>query len=161
MRERYDEADAWYRRALAIFERLGLERDAASDYHHLGIVAQRRERYDEAEGWFRRALAIFERLGHPPLRVQTLRAMGLLREYQNQLPDAVRWFGEGLAIAAEHDLGIRSRLIANLVRVRGSLGRNGFATAWREACGAEPPPELLDPPEDGGESTTSIRPRVK
>ena len=32
-------------------ERLELERDAATDYHNLGVIAQKRERLDEAEQW--------------------------------------------------------------------------------------------------------------
>jgi tetratricopeptide (TPR) repeat protein len=39
-RQQFDQAEAWYRKALEIYERLGLERYAASDYHQLGIVAQ-------------------------------------------------------------------------------------------------------------------------
>jgi len=47
--ERVDEAEDWYRKALAIFEELGDRLHAAASYHQLGIIAQRRERVDEAE----------------------------------------------------------------------------------------------------------------
>jgi len=35
-RQKLDQAEVWYRKALEIKERLGLEQKAASDYHHLG-----------------------------------------------------------------------------------------------------------------------------
>ena len=38
------------------------ERNAASDYHQLGVIAHERKQFDEAEKYHRKALEIFERL---------------------------------------------------------------------------------------------------
>jgi len=62
-RQQFDEAEKWYRKALEIREQLGLERDAASDYHQLGVIAQKQQQFDEAEKWYRKALEIREQLG--------------------------------------------------------------------------------------------------
>ncbi|HTC74966.1 MAG TPA: CHAT domain-containing protein, partial [Edaphobacter sp.] len=42
-RQQFDRAEQWYRKAIEIQERLGLERWAASHYHQLGMVAQERQ----------------------------------------------------------------------------------------------------------------------
>ncbi|MEO2005561.1 MAG: CHAT domain-containing protein, partial [Candidatus Poribacteria bacterium] len=62
-RHDYAGAETWFRKALEIEERLGLEAGAATDYHQLGILAQERQDYAGAETWFRKALDISERLG--------------------------------------------------------------------------------------------------
>ena len=65
-RGRLDEAEDWYRKALAIKEELGNRPGMASTYHRLGMTAQDRGRLDEAEDWFRKALAIERGARQPP-----------------------------------------------------------------------------------------------
>jgi tetratricopeptide (TPR) repeat protein len=65
-RKRLDEAEDWYRKALAIEEELGYRPLIALTYHQLGIAAQVRWELDEAEDWYRKALAIKEELGDLP-----------------------------------------------------------------------------------------------
>ena len=140
----FDGAEAQYRKALEIFERLGLERDAASVYHQLGMVAQNRQDFDGAEAWYRKALDIKERLGHPPLQVNTLAQLGVLRRRQQQLGEAVSLFGRALFIAAEYQMRVGNQITADLARVMDAMGEAEFTTAWRGAfSGQEPPLEVL------------------
>ncbi|HKV42945.1 MAG TPA: tetratricopeptide repeat protein [Blastocatellia bacterium] len=62
-RLQYETAEHRFKKALAIRERLWLEREAAADYHHLGRVTMLRGQFDQAEDWFRKAAAAFEQLG--------------------------------------------------------------------------------------------------
>ena len=138
-RQQFDQAEAWYRKALAIEERLGLERYAASDYHQLGIVAQERQQFDQAEEWYRKALAVYERLEHPPLMVNTLAQFGVLRRRQNRLEEAVSWYGRALAIASRYQMHVAGQILAHLARIMKSMGEEAFAAAWRQAFQQEPP----------------------
>ena len=61
-RRQYETAEHRFKKALAIRERLWLEREAAADYHRLGRVTMLRGQHDQAEEWFRKALETFERL---------------------------------------------------------------------------------------------------
>jgi len=143
-RQQFDQAEAWYRQALEIRERLGLERYAAAAYHQLGRIAQERQQFDQAEAWYRQALEIFERLGHPPLQVNTLAQLGVLRSLQGRLDQAVVWFGRASAIATAHDMRVGIQILAHLARVMKAMGEEQFTAAWRQAFeGQEPPLDVL------------------
>ncbi|MDP2726437.1 MAG: tetratricopeptide repeat protein, partial [Dehalococcoidia bacterium] len=134
----------WYRKALEIKERLGLEREAAGDYHQLGMIAQLRQQFDRAEEWYRKALEIFERLGHPPLLVDTLAQLGVLRRVQGRHGEAVSWLGQALAIAAEYNMRVGAQILAVLARMMKAMGEEEFTVAWRQAFpGREPPLEVI------------------
>ena len=53
-----DDAEAWYKKSLAIKEALGDRPGMAPSYHQLGMVAQERGALDEAEAWYKKSLAI-------------------------------------------------------------------------------------------------------
>ena len=59
----FAQAEQWYRKSLAIKEKLGNEHGAAGTYHHLGRLAQEQRDFAQAEHWYRKALAIKEKLG--------------------------------------------------------------------------------------------------
>jgi tetratricopeptide (TPR) repeat protein len=63
-----DEAEDWYRKALAISEELGDKPSMVPTYHQLGRVAQLRGQLDEAEEWSRKALAITSNI--PSMRMR-------------------------------------------------------------------------------------------
>src|SRR5256885_928494 len=54
-RGRLDEAEDWYRKALAIEEELADRVGMAGSYHQLGVIAHLCGRLDEAEDWFCKA----------------------------------------------------------------------------------------------------------
>jgi len=97
-RQQFDEAEQWYRKALEIFERLGLERYAAYDYHQLGIIAQERQQFDVAEQWYRKALEIFERLGLERDAANDYYGLGMIAEERQQFDEAEQWYRKALEI---------------------------------------------------------------
>jgi len=139
-RQRFDEAEQWYRKALEIFERLGLERDAADDYHQLGRIAEERQRFDEAEQWYRKALEIRERLGHPPILVNTLAQIGILRRKQNQLNKSVEYFGKALMIASNYKMRVRGKILVDLAKLMEMQGEKLFSKTWEDAFNGQTPP---------------------
>ena len=143
-RQQFDRAEEWYKKALAIFERLGLERDAASGYHQLGMIAQKRQQFDRAEEWYKKALEIYERLGHPSLLVNTLAQLGVLYRKQSRFNDAVSRFGRAFVIAAKYKMRVGGQILIDLARVMDSMGEENFTVAWQQAFeGQEPPLEVI------------------
>jgi len=96
--QQFDQAEAWYRQAMEIFERLGLERYAASDYHQLGIIAQERQQFDQAEAWYRQALEIFERLGLERDAASDYHQLGTIAQERQQFNQAEAWYRQALEI---------------------------------------------------------------
>ncbi len=56
----FADADAWYRKSLAIKEQQGNAQGAARTYHQLGRIAQEQRDFADAEAWCRKSLAISE-----------------------------------------------------------------------------------------------------
>lgn len=139
-RGRLDEAEEWYRKSLEIWERLGQEQGAAAGYHHMGRVAHTRQRLDEAEEWYRKSLEIRERVGNQLEMVITLAQMGVLHGQQNRDPEAVSLFGRALAIATEHEMRVGGRVLLGLATVAQDMGKDEFASAWRDAFDGQEPP---------------------
>ncbi|MGD2248504.1 MAG: tetratricopeptide repeat protein [Candidatus Methanofastidiosia archaeon] len=94
----FDEAEKWYKKALEIKERLGLERDAARTYHQLGYVAQDQHQFDEAVKWYKKALEIFERLGLERDAADTYHQLGRVAQDQHQFDEAEKWYKKALEI---------------------------------------------------------------
>ncbi|MCW3129156.1 MAG: tetratricopeptide repeat protein [Methanophagales archaeon] len=84
-RQQFDVAEQWYRKALEIRERLGLERYAANDYHQLGMIAEERQQFDAAEQWYRKALEIYERLGLERDAADDYHQLGRMRRRDSSL----------------------------------------------------------------------------
>jgi len=100
-RGRLDEAEDWYRKALAIKEELGNRRSMATTYHQLGIIAQRRGRLDEADDWYHQSLAIKEELGDRPAMAITHHQLGITAQSRGRLDEAEDWYRKALAIKEE------------------------------------------------------------
>jgi len=60
-RRQFDEAEEWYRKSLAIKEKLKNEYGQAITLHQLGMIAEERRQFDEAERLYLRADAIFKK----------------------------------------------------------------------------------------------------
>jgi len=97
-RQQFDEAEEWYRKALEIFEKLGLERDAADEYHQLGMIAQERQQFDVAEQWYREALEIRERLGLKRYAADDYHQLGMIAQERQQFDVAEQWYRKALEI---------------------------------------------------------------
>ncbi|MBV9601720.1 MAG: tetratricopeptide repeat protein [Chloroflexi bacterium] len=124
-------AEDWYRRALAIRERLGFERDAATDYHQLGIVAHKRNQLELADEWYRKALESSERLGYPSLKVYTLAQFALLCRQRGNLEAMLIAFVAAWRTAVDYRMPIAQRIVGDLRQFRTQLGAVAFADLWR------------------------------
>jgi Flp pilus assembly protein TadD len=60
-RRDFDEAEEWYRKSLALKEKLKNEYGQAITLHQLGMIAEERRDFDEAERLYLKAEAIFEK----------------------------------------------------------------------------------------------------
>ena len=97
-RQQFDVAEQWYRKALEIFDKLGLERYAATDYHQLGRIAQKRQQFDVAEQWYRKALEIRERLGLERDAATDYHQLGIIAQKRQQFDVAEQWYRKALEI---------------------------------------------------------------
>ena len=102
---RLDEADDWYRKSLAIKEKLGNRPGMSITYHQLGMTAQARGQLDQADDWYRKSLAIKEKLGNRPGVSITYHQLGVTAQIRGRLDEADDWYRKSLAI--EEKLGNR------------------------------------------------------
>ena len=97
-RQRFDEAEQWYRKSLEINERLGSERGATGDYQALGMIAQEQQQFDKAEQWYRKSLEINEGLGLERDAASDYQALGMIAWEQQQFDKAEQWYRKSLEI---------------------------------------------------------------
>jgi tetratricopeptide (TPR) repeat protein len=100
-RRRLDEAEGWYRQALAINTELGNRANMAATYHWLGVTVDQRGQLDEAEGWYRQALAINEEIGDRFGMALTYHQLGMIAHTRGDLDEAGEWYRQALAIKKE------------------------------------------------------------
>ena len=88
----YDEAEAYYGKAMQIAEPLGNEAECADNYHQLGLIYQSRQAYREAQEWHHRALDIRERLGDEAEGAEECYQLALTLVAQHEVGDALEWY---------------------------------------------------------------------
>jgi tetratricopeptide (TPR) repeat protein len=121
-----DAAEDWYRKSLAISEKLGDQPTMAASYHMLGVVAMLRGDLGTAQDWCRKLLAISEERGDQPSMAITFHLLGIVAHEGGDLAAAQNWFRKSLEISEElgdqrgvansyHELGVVAWL-------RGELG---------------------------------------
>jgi tetratricopeptide (TPR) repeat protein len=124
-RGRLDEAEDWYRKALAIEEALADRAGIAGSYHQLGVIEHLRGRLDEAEDWFHKALAITEELGDRPHIAVTYHDLGVTEQTRGRLDEAEDWYRKALAIKEElgdrPQMAITDHQLGMLAQDRGRL----------------------------------------
>jgi tetratricopeptide (TPR) repeat protein len=112
---RYDEAQAWYQRALANSRRLGDQASMAATLHQLAILTQQQGklRLPTAEELFREVLDLKRSLGDPA--PSTLHQLGILAEAQGEFGRARQLYEMALSIEGENgDSAGRARLFHQL-----------------------------------------------
>jgi tetratricopeptide (TPR) repeat protein len=97
-RREFDEAEAWYRKSLALEEKLKDEYGQASTLHQLGMIAEERRDFDEAEEWYRKSLALEEKLKNEYGQASTLHQLGMIAEERRDFDEAEEWYRKSLAI---------------------------------------------------------------
>jgi tetratricopeptide (TPR) repeat protein len=97
-RRDYAAAEQWYRKALAISEKHGIEHGAARTYHHLGIIAAERREFAAAEQWYQKSLTIDEKLGNEHGAARTYHELGRIAQERREFAAAEQWYEKSLAI---------------------------------------------------------------
>jgi tetratricopeptide (TPR) repeat protein len=121
-------AEQWYRKALAISEKLGIEHGAARTYHQLGIIATERREFAAAEHWYRKTLAIWEKLGNEHDAASTYHQLGITAQERRDFAAAEQCYRKALAI--KEKLG-NEHSAASTYHQRGKIAaeRRDFAAA--------------------------------
>ena len=130
-RQQFDIAEQEYKKALAFFERMGLESDAAGGYHQLGTLADERQQFEHAEQWYKKAIEIRERLGLDRDAATDYHHLGILAEKRQQLDPAEQYYQKALTIFER--LGLQAET-ATVYHQLGTLAEErqqfGFAEQW-------------------------------
>jgi len=124
-RDRYEEAEGWFREAMEIRERLGLEHLAAEDYYHLGRIAQARVRFEDAWDWYTKAQEVFERHGLKREAARAEHQLGRISEESTNLDDAEQRYlsslGTFLALGLEAEAAFEYHHLGAVALKRGLL----------------------------------------
>ena len=97
---KYDEALAWYEKALAGFVGKGDEENTATTYGHMAFVYKNQGEYEKALEWYEKGLAIkLKTLGPDhPSTATSYGHMGSVYDDQGEYEKALEWYEKGLAI---------------------------------------------------------------
>ncbi|MCW6049211.1 tetratricopeptide repeat protein [Lyngbya sp. CCAP 1446/10] len=114
---RFEEAIAFFNKALQIFEDAEDFYNAARGYHNLGRVAEEQRRFDDAIAFYNKALQIFEDDGDCYNAANQYHQLGNIADLQRRFEDAIFFYRKALQIREEagdfysaagdyHNLGI-------------------------------------------------------
>jgi tetratricopeptide (TPR) repeat protein len=95
---RFDEATAFYHKALQISEDAGDFYKAASNYHNLGAVAQEQRCFDEATAFYNKALQIREDTGDLYKAASDYHQLGVVAQEQRRFDEATAFYNKALQI---------------------------------------------------------------
>ena len=98
---RFDEATAFYNKALQIYEDAGDFYKAASDYHQLGRVAQHQRRFDEATAFYNKALQIKEDAGDFYNAASEYHHLGMVAQEQRRFDEATAFYNKAFEIVEQ------------------------------------------------------------
>jgi len=116
---RFEDAIAFYHKALQIKEDAGYFYSAASDYHNLGVVAQEQRRFDDAIAFYQKSLKICEDAGDLYSAADNYHHLGIVAQEQRPF-DAIAFYNKALQIFEDagdfykaatvyHNLGVGSQ----------------------------------------------------
>jgi tetratricopeptide (TPR) repeat protein len=95
---RFEEAMAFYNKALKIFEDAGDFYSAAGTYHNLGRVAEERRRFDDAIDFYNKALQIYEDAGDFYSAAREYHHLGTVAQEQGRFEEAINFYKTALKI---------------------------------------------------------------
>ena len=98
---KYEEAEQYYKEALAIKIEYNARYEQASTLHQLGIVAQDQRKYAEAEGYYKEALAIQIEYNARYEQADTLHQLGRVAQDQRKYAEAEGYYKDALGIYVE------------------------------------------------------------
>lgn len=130
-RRDFNAAETWYRKSLAIEERLENGYGAAQTYHQLGNIAVERRDFNTAEAWYWKSLEVREKLGDDFGTAQTYHQLGRIAEEQRDFGAAETLYRKSLEIKErlgdDNSAGITYHQLGNLAMKQRDLDA---AEAW-------------------------------
>ena len=134
---RYDEAERIGEEALALKQRIHLDRELSRSYNALGLLAQARGRYEEAQGLLTSALASAIAAGDSTYITKSHNNLGLLLTGLGEFDRARSELAAGRAMAAaRHDMLVETSAGINLGMLELETGDPVAALRWlRETRG--------------------------
>jgi tetratricopeptide (TPR) repeat protein len=130
-RARWDDAENWHRKSLALEEELDDQAGIAWSYRALGNVAKARGQWDEARDWYVKSRDLKDRLGDRRGVALACSALGTLAEIRKQWAKAQDWHREVLDISKElGDKDGSAQAAHQLGSVAQRLGQFDAAEAW-------------------------------
>jgi tetratricopeptide (TPR) repeat protein len=99
----HDEADAYFRQALALWTQLGNSRRVGGSLRRLGLLAAARQRPAEAAGWFTQALDLYRELGATRQIALTLSDLGDMLTSMGRAADAIGLLEEAAPLLEDAD----------------------------------------------------------
>jgi tetratricopeptide (TPR) repeat protein len=95
---RFDDAIAFYKKSLQIYEDEGDFYSPATVYHNLGILAQKQRRFEDAIAFYNKALQIREDAGDFYSAASDYHHLGMVAQYQRRFDDAIAFYNKALQI---------------------------------------------------------------
>jgi len=138
---RFDDAIAFYNKALQIREDAGDFYSASYEYQGLGNIAKEQGDFDTAVVYFQKAFTARSAANDWRKASSTLTVWGRTLEAQSNWTEAVKIYIQALAIDNEHNSEFVGWDIHNLGRMLKQLGDSQFQVIWREFTGDECPGE--------------------
>jgi len=127
---KHDEALAYLKQALEIFERYEQKRGIAHVTCNLGYIYLKRAEYEQARAAFNRSQRLAEQLGDTPLLSVIFSNLGELAFATGQLNEAEQWYRLALTLAERfNDREYMSRWSVGLVNVLLRIGQLDEAAA--------------------------------
>jgi tetratricopeptide (TPR) repeat protein len=139
--QRFDEAIAFYNKALKIYEDAGDSHKAAYQYQGLGNTAKEQGSFDTAVAYFQKAFIALCAANDWRQASSILTAWGRTLEAESNWTEAVKIYIQALAIDIEHNSEWVDWDIADLGRMLKQLGDSQLQVIWREFTGDECPRE--------------------
>lgn len=124
-----------YGRALAIYDRLQMDRPRAAVLFAQGAVLDHLGRSEESLHSFREALTIHERLGDTFGMGVTLNSLGVMHEHLGRHAEALRLFRDALALLQplDHGRGEVANVLSSIASAHRFLGNSDSARHYMEA----------------------------
>jgi tetratricopeptide (TPR) repeat protein len=122
---RFDDAIAFYNKALQIREDAGDLYMAAGDYHQLGIVAEEQRRFDDAIAFYNKALKIYEDAEDLYNAAGDYHQLGIVAQLQWQFDDAIAFYNKALKIYEDagdsHNAANQYEGLGNIAKEQGDF----------------------------------------
>lgn len=120
-----DAAEEYFKKALAIDEKVGLQEGVATGYSALGSIEVTRGNLDTAEEYFKKSLAINEKLGRPEGMAYQYGNLGNIERTRGNLDAAEKYLKKSLSINEElgslEGMANRYGNLGLIERTRGNL----------------------------------------